>query len=581
VILINEADLIINIKANIESLQQDILNVNDMTEKLDQDQYDRRKKLFDDLKALTQVSLADQIAQYEAFAAQYAGNNAVMIDVDRNLYALKKQLADQWLAEREAAAKAENDGTQAGYEAALGILKDAQQKSLDVYAQYPASLKDVMKQLEGIEVGMTKQREDAVLAEQAAGVDAQIAAVQRLMQVQKEQAGLVVTGADGSRQTLTYTAQDQAAGVERERQLNAARIDALKAQEAELTDAGRQELSKRLDDDVKYGQQLEDLRIQALKDEQAQEKAALEQAARDNLAIKQRETESYLNELKARRDAEVQAVDDAARAQTDALNAQLNALQDAQRAQAQASREQALTDDMSRLQLQLDYTRPDDQYNAYELGMRIAADQADLDAQRQTSAYDAQINAIREQIRAVSDAAAQQKQAIQSVYDSDVAAAKDALAQYKDAQNGRVDAAKGAEAAIVKLQAEGIDTAKKNQAAFLSELAKQDEGAQRTRRSLMQNYTDYILSDLMGAVSRFAQAGQAAGQAYAGAFAAATAAITQSLAGAQGAQYASASASGGAGGLTVNNTFNNPVQSPAELSRQIALTLEGMAAGYV
>jgi len=571
VIPINEADLIINIRANIEGLQQDILFVQSMSDKLDADQYARRVKLFNDLKNLTQVSLADQIAQYEAFAAQYAGNAGVMLDVDKNLYALKKQLADQWLAQQEADAKTAGDGTQAGYDAAIQIIKDAQAKAQEVYAQYPQSLQTVLQQLQTLEVNMTRQREDAVLAAQSAGVDAQIAQVQRLMQVQKESAGLVVTGPDGSQQTLSYGAADQIAGVRQEQSINAARIAELQAQQ-DLTASAKQELDKRLANDKMYANQLQDLQIQALKEAQAQQKAALEQAAAQNLAIKQQETQSYLDELQKRKSAELAAVDASARAQADALNAQIAAISQQQAAQALSQKEQPLTDDIARLQAQLAYTRPDDAYNAYELQMRINADQAKLAQDQQSQALAGQKASLQAQLAAVNDAAARQKQAIQNVYDTDAQAAKDALAAFQSAQTGRVDIAKSTAASVAKVQADSAAAERKAQADLLAQLAKAGQTAQQSRRGLVQSATAAILSDLSAAVSQFAAAGQAAGAAYANAFAAATAALLQTS-GAPGAAGAGATPSG----VTVNNTFNNPVQSPAALSRQIQLTLESMA----
>lgn len=518
------------------------------------EELEKAKKLLEGQIALTEMSAAAQIEGWER-VRRHARNPGEEIEIDRRLYALRRQALDDWHDEEMRAiarlnkGRADNTDFQGMADAYAALLA----KVRAAYAEYPETLKKLEESLTEHMEAAAQNRADKLLAIEARGVDGRIAEMERLIQKSRNMNGVL----DGDGNAHAFGAPDEADAVRKIQRLNEQRIAALMDAERGLTDAEHSELQRRLAERERYAYRIEDLEIQSIKDRQAAEQKALadsgkaaEKWARDQEAAAKAASRAHVEAIKSRHAEELRLAEERAAAEINVYQERINAIDRILKAESRAESDAGFDDKMARLKNQLAFEA--DPGNAYALQKEIDRLQAEQDKRKRKESLEDERDGLQGQIAAARDALAEHKAMLLEKRDAEIKAAEEALGIFL-AGLGRQAAAlkekEGADTDAIRAEQKKRMTDEKKHADEKFRLLEQNS---RNERALASRTTDGIVSDLYRRISDFAEAGRQAGQAWADAYGEAVSHV----------MHASGVAAYGAaayGGHTVHYHYDNQV----------------------
>ncbi len=587
-------------------------------EELIKEEYDLDRKAYENQKGLTELSVNEQIKALEQLRQKYIEHKDTVTAIDIEMYALRRKSSDDWFsAELNAIKELDKGREKTDYTALLDKLGSLKEQALATFADYPERLKEVEKQIDSIQIDAAEKRAEKkkeialneandLLSIEIKASDERIKAVEREIDLKKKKQGIVLaTDAQGNEKLFKYSSENEIQDMNKIVAANEQMIEWLKANEQGLTEAGKRELEKRLQDRIRYTQAIEDLSIASIKEIQEAERKATEEAKKANEKAKNDakkiaddaakvEAESIKSVVAAAKEAnkeiiesireryaeQIRLAEEAANAEIKAVEGQIKAIDDLMKSEDRAEKDKDSEDRIKRLQAQLEFES--DETNIYEINKQIANEKAEFEKRKRREGLEDEKARLQEQMALIKENLDKQKEELSKLRDDEIKNAEDTLKQYVSTQEAKLvvkqeTATKETEIVKASLEMQQKDTKK-----FIEDDKKIQTQAQNEKRALFETTTQNIITDLFNKVNEFAEAGRAAGEAYARAFSSATASMAESMRVSSASAYASSASQQGSSAfadrkIEVTNVFQTPCQSPAAVSREIAYNLELMA----
>ncbi|MDR2903550.1 MAG: hypothetical protein LBU77_03475, partial [Clostridiales bacterium] len=583
-------------------------------EEIAKELFDIDKKAFEDEKALSEMSLAAQAEKLETLKEKHKAYKDGVIEIDRELYSIRREMADEWYAAEMDAVDKLNKGRDdnTDFSGILNRLGETLASAREIYAAYPETLKKIEKEITELMTDTEEDRGEKLARIASDAVDEQLRIYQRLGEIQKNRDGITGSDADimaANRARYDYLLQNEASltdamrdELEKRRaliesteieikenliEIETERIQALEANRDRLTNEESAELEERKQQVRQYQEDIEDLEAAHVKKIIEINKKTTEDLAKelDNRIKMQTDaakkiSKEYTESIKERYAEQIKLAEAAADAEVKLYSDKIKEIDDILKAEERAESEADFNDRLKRLQEQLKYEKDD--ANIYELEKQIALEQTEYDKQKRRESLEDEKASLQEQMTAVKENLSEQKQALQDLRDAEIKAAEDSLAAYiadLEKRKSKNEELTAEETEAIKKE---LDIRKGNEKKYLNDTLKQQEQSEKDRRNLMSRTTDYIIADLYSRISDFIAAGAEAGQAWSDAFAskmdAASTTIAESVSYAgTGAASPAARAASTTNTFSIANTFMMPVAQPSKVAAAQTAELEAFA----
>lgn len=570
-----------NLKEDLEGLKNNTL-FSAGGQKSKNELLEKELKLLRDKKALTETTVSEEIEALERIRSLYAKTADEKLDIDKQIYSLRRSLNNEWFNDEMAAIGRLNAGRadRTDFQGMIDAYQELRDKVVEIYADYPETMRKALEEIDKKELAAAQSRAVKVVNIEKEKVDEQLKQLERINEYFKAKDGLA--SPDG--ETFEYGTQGVIGNLEQQIAVIEGAISALldkaggdlsrlNAEEKDYYD----ELVNKKEDyyhklsilDVRYRKEEQDAREKALQEEQKQAEKVLK--IREDAAKKA--NEAYFQGIKDRYSEEIRLAEEAANAEIAIYSDRIKAIDALLQSESRADTDAEQLDKIKRLQEQLAYETDDS--NRYELQKEIQQQQDDYDKRKRKESLEDEKASLQEQINATKDALSERKQALQDLRDEEIRLAEESLENYIASLNAQTKELEKKEEKDTQVIKDELDIRAEDAADFRKEEMKQEESNNNEKRKLLSRTTDNIISDLYKRIADFAAAGRAAGQAWADAYSSAVSGISSAVNGTSGTPSPT-SAGISSYNIEIEQNYNVPAVSPAQSARETEYLLEDL-----
>ena len=547
--------------------------------------FDIDMKVFENEKALREMSAKDEIQKLEEIRAAHRGYAAGVLDIDKKLHSLRRGELNTWVEDQKKAIYEANKRGDtydfSGIMKALQKLSDSEILS-NAEEEYAVTVKDIREKLNDAIIDLTEDRSRKVQGIEQKEADEIKTIFNRTMtEIDREiarsraKSGLVENG-----QAFKYGAADELIDEQKRASQIQKEINLLVAKGDKLNEAEQKYLKELYEQQDNHNEKMLLLQIKTDQESQSEAKKAAdellkirEQAKKAVIQSEKDATKGRIDVIKDRYTKEIRMAEDTANAEIAIIENKIRAIDDLMKEDDRADQDAEYMDRIRRLQEQLAYEN--DAANKYELEKEVSSLTDEYNKRKRKEALEDEKTGLRDQITAVKDNLSEQKQLLQDLRDAEIKAQEAALASFIEKQETKATTATQTETAITETEKDALDKRLENEKAFYTDSKKElDKALDKTEKSV-KNTTTNIIEQLLSRIQEFADAGRQAGSAWADAYQAEVDRILESTAAAGEAAVSSVTNNNNTqNAYSFQQNFNTPTVTASQLSWQNAQLVE-------